>query len=143
MRGREWHLMSVDIARAGRVRWKLKKYQELSANAVAFICCRSRLTKVLASATRGEMGSKGGGGWVRLSDVDIRELAGFQSELICRFILAVGMVGGSIWEFVFDTDGPAFLERELMGTSRSDFTTVQVEWCPSTHFESIWPISPV
>ena len=25
------------------------------------------------------------------------------------------MVGGGIWEFVNDTDGPAFLERELMG----------------------------
>ena len=57
------------------------------------------------------MGSKGGGGQVRLSDVDTRELAGFQNELICCFIL----VGGGVQEFVNDTDGPAFLERELMG----------------------------
>jgi hypothetical protein len=35
--------------------------------------------------------------------------------LICRFILAVDMVGGGIREFVDDTDGPAFLERELVG----------------------------
>jgi hypothetical protein len=32
---------------------------------------------VLAGAARRGMGSKGGGGPVRLSDVDIRELAGF------------------------------------------------------------------
>jgi hypothetical protein len=32
---------------------------------------------VLAGATRGGMGSKGGGGPVRLSVVDTRELAGF------------------------------------------------------------------
>ena len=25
------------------------------------------------------------------------------------------MVGGGIWEFVNDTDGPAFMERKLMG----------------------------
>jgi hypothetical protein len=43
---------------------------ELSANTVAFIGSRIRLTKVLAGAARGEMGSKGGGGRVRLSDVD-------------------------------------------------------------------------
>ena len=45
------------------------------------------------------------------------------------------MVGGGIREFVNDMDGPAFLERELvglvwMGNGRSEFTTVQVEWCP-------------
>jgi hypothetical protein len=38
------------------------------------------------------MGSKGGGGQVKLSDIDTRELAGFQNEMICRFILAADMV---------------------------------------------------
>ena len=52
---------------------------------------------------------------MRLSDVDTWELAGFQNWLICRFMLAVDMVGVGIWEFVNNTDGPAFLERELMG----------------------------
>ena len=108
---------------------------------MALISCRGRLTKVLAGTTRGERGSKGGGGRVRLLDVDTRELTGFQKELVCRFILAVDMVGGGIREFVNDTDGPAFLENELrwfwMGTSRSVFTTVKVEWCPFTRFESI------
>ena len=41
-----------------------------------------------------------------------------------------------------DTDGPAFLERELwdwvwMGTGRLDFMTVKVEWCPFTCLERI------
>ena len=47
----------------------------------AFIICRSRLTKVLAGTARGETGSKGGGGQVRLSDVNTWELVGF-SKLV-------------------------------------------------------------
>ena len=50
---------------------------ELSASTVAFIICRGRLIKVLAGAARGEMGSKGGGGRVGLSDVYTWELGGF------------------------------------------------------------------
>ena len=42
------------------------------------------------------MGSKGGGGQVRLLNVDTWELAGFQNQLICRFILAAYVVGGGI-----------------------------------------------
>ena len=63
--------------------------------------------------------------------------------MICRFTLAADMIWGSIWEFVNDMDEPAFLERELwwvwvwMGTSRSEFTAVQVKRYPFTHFESI------
>ena len=57
------------------------------SHTVGFISCRSRLTKMLAGAARGETGCKGGGGQVRLSDVDTRELAGFQNEFICHFIL--------------------------------------------------------
>ena len=74
---------------------------------------RCRLTKVLAGATRGEKGSKSGGGRVRLW-----ELVGFKDKLIYHFVLAADMIGGgggSIREFVNDKDGPAFLERELMG----------------------------
>ena len=52
---------------------------------------------------------------MRLSNVDTRELVGFKDKLICHFILAMGMVGGGIWEFVNDTEGPEFLEREMMG----------------------------
>ena len=34
---------------------------------------------------------------------------------MCCFMLAANVVRGGIWEFVNDTDGPAFLEKELMG----------------------------
>ena len=51
---------------------KVDIFPELSTSTVAFISCRGRLTKVLAGAARGEMGSKGGGGRVKLSDVDPR-----------------------------------------------------------------------
>ena len=60
---------------------------------MAFISCRGRLTIVLAGANRGETGSKGGGGRERLSNVDTRELAGFQNQLICHFVLVVDMIG--------------------------------------------------
>ena len=45
------------------------KYKELSANTVAFISCRCRLTKVLAGTGRGEKGSKGAGGQESLLDL--------------------------------------------------------------------------
>ena len=51
---------------------------------------------MLAGAARVETGSKGGGGPVRLSDVDTWELAGFQNQLICRFMLTADVVGGGI-----------------------------------------------
>ena len=51
---------------------------------------------MLAGAARGETRSKGGGGPVRLSDVDTWELAGFQNELIYHFMLAADVVGGGI-----------------------------------------------
>ena len=54
-------------------------------------------------------------------------------------MLAADVVGGGVRKFVYDTDGPAFLERELvgLGTGRSEFVTVQVERCPLTRLESI------
>ena len=70
---------------------------------------------MLADAAWGETGSKGGGGRVRLSNVDTKELAGFTDKLICSFILAEDMVGDDIRKFFNDTNGPAFPERELMG----------------------------
>ena len=66
---------------------------ELSANTVAFISCRCRLTKVLAGASREEKGSKDGGGQVRLLDVDTGRLTGLKYKLICRFKLAADTVG--------------------------------------------------
>ena len=97
------------------IAWKNKKYEELSANAVAFITCRHRLNKVLAGAARVKKGSKSGGSRVRISNVDTGRLTGFKFKLICCFKLAADMVGGGIREFVNYKDGPAFLERDLMG----------------------------
>ena len=70
---------------------------------------------MLAGAARGETGSKGEGGRVRLLDVGTGKLAGFQNKLICCFILVADVVGGGIREFMNNADGPAFLERELVG----------------------------
>ena len=39
----------------------------------------------------------------------------FQNQLIRRFMLVADVVGGGIQKFVNNTDGPAFLERELVG----------------------------
>ena len=70
---------------------------------------------MLVGAPRGETGSKGGEGPVRLLDVDTWGLAGFQNEFVRRFMLAADKVRRSIWEFMNNADGPAFLERELVG----------------------------
>ena len=58
---------------------------------------------------------------MRLSDVDTWELAEFQNQLICHFMLAADMVGGGIWEFVNNMDGPAFLEKELVGLGVDEY----------------------
>ena len=52
---------------------------------------------------------------MRLSDIDAWDMAGFQNQLINCFILVPDVVEGGIREFVNNTDGPAFLERELVG----------------------------
>ena len=62
------------------------------------------------------------------------------SSAIETFKIGGGYGQGWLREFVNDTDGPAFLERELVGLGvdgRSEFTTVQVEQCPFTRFERI------
>ena len=38
-----------------------------------------------------------------------------EDELVCCFKLAVNLVWGGVWQFVYDTDRPAFLERDLVG----------------------------
>ena len=60
---------------------------------------------MLAGGTRGEKGSKGGGGQVRLLDVDTGRLLGLKYKLICHFKLAVDMVRGgnllTLWSVYF------------------------------------------
>ena len=60
------------------------KYKELSANTVALISCRRRLTKVLAGAARGEKGSKSGGDQVRLSDVNTERMSRLKQQRIYK-----------------------------------------------------------
>ena len=48
-----------------------------------------------------------------LSKVDTEKLTGL--------ILVADMVGGGIREFVIDMDGPACLERELMGLGVDEY----------------------
>ena len=50
-----------------------------------------------------------------LSTVDTRRLTGLKYKLICRFKLAVDMVGVASGSFLNNMNGPAFLERQLMG----------------------------
>ena len=57
-------------------------------------------------------------GWGRPSeviDVDNGRLSGLKYKLICHFKLMADMIGGGIQEIVNDMDGPAFLERGLIG----------------------------
>ena len=58
--------------------------------------------KMLPDATKGEQGSKGGGGQMRLSNVDIGRLTGFKYKLICRFKLAADMVGVACRIYIAD-----------------------------------------
>ena len=81
---------------------------------------------MLAGATRGETGNKVGGGPVRLSDVDTRELAGFQNKLICCFMLSADMVGGGFRKLMSNADGLAFLESELVYKDGSHNTDTNI-----------------
>ena len=46
-------------------------------------------------------------------------------------MLAMDVVGGGIWEFVNNTDRPAFLERELVGLGVDGYWQVRVRDCAS------------
>jgi hypothetical protein len=70
---------------------------------------------VLACFARSETGSKGGGGRVRLSNVDTWELAGILELVGMPFRIDDRRGWGGIRKLVDDMDGPAFLERDLVG----------------------------
>ena len=42
-------------------------------------------------------------------------MSGLEDELVYSFKLTADVVWGGVWEFVYDTDRPAFLERDLVG----------------------------
>ena len=52
---------------------------------------------------------------MRSPDVDTGRLSGLKYKLICCFKLAADMIWVGIREFVNDADGPASLEKQLMG----------------------------
>ena len=67
------------------------KLEEPSVNTVTLISYRHRLVKL--QVLLGGKGTKGGGGRVRLSNVDTGRLTGFKYKLICCFKLVTDMVG--------------------------------------------------
>ena len=54
-------------------------------------------------------------GW--LMDVETGGVSGLEDKLVCSFKLAADVVCGVVMQFVYDTDRPAFLERNLVGLS--------------------------
>ena len=52
-----------------------------------------------------------------LTDVETTGMSGLEDKLVCHFKLAADMVWGGAWYFVYDTERPAFLERDLVGLS--------------------------
>ena len=86
---------------------------------------------MLADAARGEKRSRSGGSRVSLLDVDTGRLVGLKNMLVCYFELAVDLIGDDIREFVIDMDGPAFLERELMGLGVDKYQQVRGHDCTS------------
>ena len=43
-----------------------------------------------------------------------------EDEFVCSYKLAANMVRGGVWQFVCDTNRPAFLERNLVGLGVND-----------------------
>ena len=56
----------------------------------------------------------------RLTDVESGGVSRLEDELACSFKLAADLVWGGVWQFVIDTDRPAFLERDLVGLCVND-----------------------
>ena len=54
---------------------------------------------MLAGAAREENRNKGGGGQVKLSNVDTRGLSGLENKLMCCFKLVADMFGGGTYIF--------------------------------------------
>ena len=52
-----------------------------------------------------------------------------EDELVCCFKLAVNVVRGGAWQFVYDTNRPAFLERDQVGFSVNGNSYVWVRYC--------------
>ena len=92
-----WHLPDTYLQLQIIDKWKrTHRKWELSANTVAFISCRSRLTIMLAGATRwrGEVGeAEWGYHMLILGDVRIKVWVGMQFQISSR---KVGVASGSL-----------------------------------------------
>ena len=80
-----------------------------------------------------------------ISKVDTEESAGLTDELRSHFKLAVDMVRGGIREFVNDTDGPAFLESQLMGLAMDGTVGQSARTCQLTgaHIHNLRTCDPM
>ena len=47
-------------------------------------------------------------------------MSGLEDKLVCSFKLAADVVWGGVRQFVYDTNRPAFLERDLVGLCVND-----------------------
>ena len=52
-----------------------------------------------------------------------------EDEVICYFKLVANVVWGGVWQFVYDTNRPAFLERDLVGLYVNGNWQVWVRYC--------------
>ena len=65
----------------------------------------------------------GEGGIGGLTDFESGSVMRLEDELVCCFKLVVNVVRGGVWQFVYDTNRPAFLEREGFIILSSDPST--------------------
>ena len=72
---------------------------------------------------------QGEGGMWGLTDVETGGVSGLEDKLVCRFKLVVDVVWGGVRQFVYDTNRPAFLERDLVGLSVDSNWQVWVQYC--------------
>ena len=49
-----------------------------------------------------------------LTDVETRGVSGLEDKLLCSFKLVADVVWSGVRYFVYDTNRPAFLERDLV-----------------------------
>ena len=71
----------------------------------------------------------GKGGRGGLTDVETGGVTWLADKLVCCFKLAVNVFRGGIWRFVYGSNRPAFLERDLMGLGVNGNWQVWVRYC--------------
>ena len=77
---------------------------------MAFLSSRIEETELKPLSAAGARAEFGG-----LTDIETGGVSGLEDELVCSFKLAADVIWGGGWQFVYDTDRPAFWERDLVG----------------------------